>query len=87
VRDRDDVDVAVEQRPQVARLVLVALARDQVGLRVLSRRPGELPARDGKLEPRQVCALEVVVDVRGRQEETTVSLLHPLIVACLNGRS
>ena len=48
-------------------LVLLALAADEVALRVVALGPSELAARDGELERRQVLALEEVVQMRGRE--------------------
>ena len=67
VRDRDDVAPVGEQRREVGGLVLVALALDEVGLRILVGRPLELVPRNRELELRQVLALEERVQVRGRE--------------------
>ena len=56
--------------------MLVALALDEIGLRVLVGRPLELVPRDRELELRQVLALEERVQIRGREEDAAVALLH-----------
>ena len=48
---------------EVARLVLVALAADEVGVEVDPVRPDELAALDGQLERRQVRAGQEGVEI------------------------
>ena len=55
------------QLREVGALVLLALAADQLGLRIVDVGPSELPARDREPERREVLALEEVVQVRGRE--------------------
>ena len=57
--------------------MLFALALDEVGLRILVGRPLELVPRNRELELRQVLALEERVQVRGREEDVAVAMLHP----------
>ena len=61
--------------------MLVALALDEVGLRILVGRPLELVPRHRELELRQVLALEERVQVRRREEEAAVALLHRLSIS------
>jgi hypothetical protein len=49
---------------EVGRLVLLPLAPNEVGLRVVDDRPSELPARDREVERGQVVALEEIVEIR-----------------------
>ena len=55
------------KRSEVRRLVLLALAPDQVGLRVHDLRPLRLAARDLELQRHEMLAVEEVVQV-GRRE-------------------
>ena len=65
----DRLPLGLEPR-QVCRLVLVALACDEVGLRILARRRlRELAAQDGRGELGQVRAGEVGREVRGGEEQ------------------
>ena len=76
MRDRDDVPPVRDQLREVGGLVLVALPLDEVGLRILVSRPLELAPRDRKLELRQMLALEERVQIRRREEDVAVALLH-----------
>ena len=75
----DRLPLGLEPR-QVCRLVLVALACDEVGLRVLARRRlRELAAQDGRGELGQVRAGEVGREVgRGEEQRAVVSDSHHL---------
>src|SRR5215211_3416983 len=75
-KDRDDVLAVREQRVEVRALVLVALAPDQRALRVIALRPRDLTARDAELEPSQMPARQERAQIRGREEEPAVPLLH-----------
>ena len=68
VRDLRDFAPPRLQRREVSRLVLVALALDEVGLRILVGRPLELVPRHRELELRQMLALEERVEIRGREK-------------------
>jgi hypothetical protein len=57
---------------QVPGFVLVALAPDQVGLRVVDLRPADIAASDADLEVRQVRAGEVVRQVSRREAKRPV---------------
>ena len=72
-READDrLALGLEPR-QVCRLVLVALARDEVGVRVLARRRlRDLAAQDGRGELGQVRAGEVGREVGGREQQRAV---------------
>ena len=60
VDDEDALALGAELR-EVRALVLVALAPDELGLRIVDVRPSELPARDREPERSEVLALEEVV--------------------------
>jgi hypothetical protein len=76
VRDRDDLAAGSNECREICRLVLFALASDEVGLRILVVGPRELVSRNGELELRQMLALEECVQIRGRKEDLAVVLLH-----------
>ena len=50
--------------------MLLALAPDEVGLRVIDARPRELSTRDLQLERDQVLALKEIVQQRGRKRSS-----------------
>jgi hypothetical protein len=70
---------------EICSLVLLALAADQVGLRVVDERPLEFLAGDRKLKRDKVLALEEVVQQRGRQLWRRRSSSHPRHFASLAG--
>jgi hypothetical protein len=76
-----DAHDLVAQRGQVPRLVLVALAADQLGVRVVAERPLELLARHRELERRQVRAGEEADQVGRREAEAATLGAHSSIVA------
>ena len=67
--DGDDVAALVDEPLEVGSLVLVALAADQVSVRVRAVRLLELAASDGELKRRQVRAGDEVREVGGRVRE------------------
>ena len=71
--DLDDLAAFLAQLPEEGRLVLVALAADELAVRVVAVRPHELAALDGDLELRQVRAGEIVRQVGGREAKRAVS--------------
>ena len=77
VLDPDHVAAIVDQVREVAGLVLVPLALDEVGLGVLLRRLLELTTGDGERELRQMLALEKSVQIRRGEPDRSVLRLHP----------
>ena len=74
VDDEDALAFGAELR-EVCPLVRLALAPDQLGLRIVAVRPSQLPASDREPERREVLALEEVVQMRRR--ELTQLGAHP----------
>ena len=62
-----DPDDVVAERSEVRSLVLLALAADELSVRVVPERLLELAARDGELERRQVRAGDEVREARRRE--------------------
>ena len=71
-RDADDRAAFRLEPCEVRRLVLVALAPDEVAVRVVDVRPLELPALHAQVERGQVRAREVPREVGGREEQRAV---------------
>ena len=74
--DLDDVAALGAELVEVAPLVLLALAADEVGVEVDPIGPLELAARDGQLERRQVRAGQERVEVGRREDEAVRPLMH-----------
>ena len=80
--DRGDALTARAQRSEVVSLVLIALASDELALRIVERRPYELAASNREIERGQMLALEEVVQIGRREDEISVAMLHTPIVTC-----
>jgi hypothetical protein len=74
--DVDHLAASGAERGQIRRLVLLALAAQQVGGVVGSMRALAVTARDLALERGQVLARDVVVEVGGREGQAEFQDLH-----------
>jgi hypothetical protein len=64
------------ERVEEGLLVLLALPPEQLGVGVLVARPAAFPEGHGQLQLRQMLAGEEAPQVRGREEELVVQMLH-----------
>jgi hypothetical protein len=71
-----DPDDIVGERAEVGSLVLLTLAADEVGVRVVAERLWQLLERDGDLKHRQMRAGNESAEVGGREDKAGVPKLH-----------
>src|SRR5262249_45067676 len=72
LHDLDDLAALISKPCEKRRLVLLALAADEIRLRALPPRPLELVPLDADVELRQVRTREVIREVGGREPERAV---------------